>query len=889
MAISGTPTTGNDTIFVTPGGSYTIDGLAGIDILNVDYSTLTTRIRSDSYWIYDDFGNQVNFYNFERFQLKGGSGNDDLRGNNAYSDTLAGGAGDDILRGSGWSSTSAFLDTIDGQGGVDHWIADYSNLNRNITIILNIKSSYVDAGATKQLATVKNMESLSVTTAGGADVISVGTLGGNDWISTLGGNDQVTVGTGFDYANGGEGTDTLTMNWEFSTNDIVRSNYYYYTDNTSNSLEHWNFEKFNLTGGSGNDTLFGGGNVDILIGNAGNDYLNGGAGADQVNGGDGRDRWGGDYRATSVNREIVLKAAANTLATNWAGTLPSTTAKVQNIEDVTLYTGAGSDKISTAELGGNDTIYSGAGNDTVYIGDGRDYANGEAGTDLLRMDWSDALSNIRYLNYYQYTDDVANFLEHWNFEQFQLIGGAGSDSLYGGGYSDILVGNAGDDYLNGGAGGTDQIDGGNGRDRWAADYRSTALNREIVLQATADKLATNWAGTAASTTAKVKNIEDVTLYTGGGNDKISTAELSGNDTIYSGDGEDTVHIGDGRDYANGEAGTDLLKMDWSESLTDIRYLNYYQYTDDAANFLEHWNFEKFYLIGGKGNDTLVGSGDSDTLVGNDGNDSLNSGAGSATVQGGLGFDHWIANYSGENESVVLIFNASGNASATIIGEEVNTTVNVTGIESINLQTGAGDDRVSTANLAARNDIIQTGGGMDEVNAGMGRDYANGGDSEDTLILNWSASTGNISRPAYYLYDDSLGNRLEYWGFERFNLTGGSGADDLVGGDLDDVLIGGAGNDWLTSYAGNDQLTGGDGSDIFDYGGGLDVIMDFSAGAARLDVLDLRGYALDTIDQVRNAMTSDGSGGTLLTLDETNTVQFVGVAASAFVANDFFFG
>lgn len=133
----------------------------------------------------------------------------------------------------------------------------------------------------------------------------------------------------------------------------------------------------------------------------------------------------------------------------------------------------------------------------------------------------------------------------------------------------------------------------------------------------------------------MKNIEHVTLYTGNGEDRISTEFLESDDDIRTRDGDDEVHVGDGRDYADGAGGNDTLRMDWSQSTTNITKPAYYLYDDGASNRLEYWGFEFYDVTGGAGNDTL------------------NGGAGGDAIDGGDGVDLWQANYGSETDGMSL--------------------------------------------------------------------------------------------------------------------------------------------------------------------------------------------------------------------------------------------
>lgn len=92
----------------------------------------------------------------------------------------------------------------------------------------------------------------------------------------------------------------------------------------------------------------------------------------------------------------------------------------------------------------------------------------------------------------------------------------------------------------------------------------------------------------------------------------------------------------------------------------------------------------------------------------------------------------------------------------------------------------------------------------------------GGEGVDTLTLNFAGLGADVQHyyysGGYYRFTDDFLTTVDYIGFERFNLTMGSGDDVLIGGDLDDRLIGGDGSDWFDGRLGADTITGGNGTD-----------------------------------------------------------------------------
>lgn len=668
-------------------------------------------------------------------------------------------------------------------------------------------------------------------------------------LPTTAGNDTVTVTpTGGFSVDALGGTDTLVLNYSSLASDVrykyIGGGWGRYTDDVLSRMDFINFERYNLTGGSGDDILYGANDNDRLIGGAGYDYLSSGLGADTIDGGAGVDRWAADYSTVAGPVSLTLKAAGFAF-------VGGTGAQVAGIEQVSLTTGAGNDVINTQAFIGNDTVSSGTGNDWVLLGRGNDNANGGGGNDVLVMNWSgitDVNDGIGYTNlgggWYRYSASSGDQLDFINFERYRLIGGAGNDKLVGAGLNDTLVGNGGDDFLAGDAG-VDAVYGGAGEDTWRVDTsaRVGATTINLVTQAT------NYGAVLAS-------IEQI-QYTGGNAADTVTA-LAGvhNDTFVTSAGADTVTTGRGRDNANGGDGVDTLVMDWS-TISDVHhgitnvYLGGYwsRYASASGDQLDYFGFEAFTLTGGAGDDTLFGGGLNDTLIGNDGDDYLDSGQGGGVVTGGLGADRWVADLSTLNRAV---FNASASQTTAQLGA---IGLAVTGIEALSLTTGNGNDVIRTDGFAL-NDTILTNAGNDYIDTGLGIDTVNGGVGDDILAANYSSATSAVNQVylgggwnRLQMADGS--NHIDYYGIERFRLIGGSGNDVLGGGALNDTLAGGSGNDWLDGGSGTDVILGGTGNDTWvgNYGA-LGAAVSLTLNASGNGTVVGTGTTLRSIENVR---------------------------------------
>lgn len=838
MAISGIPTTaGDDLVTITPTGHYSVDAQDGVDTLKLNFSSLTSDVwhgyYSGGYYRFtDEFRTTVDYLNFERFDLTMGSGDDMLIGAD-LNDRLIGGAGND------WFSGGLGADTIGGGAGVDRWQVDYSTVASNVELTL-LASGAATISATG--ASLSSIDALTLTTGAGADIINTEAFRGNDVVNTGSGNDLVELGRGIDQTHGGADEDILHMDWSAVTDPRLAITHGYYSGgyyryaNGEDQLDYQGFERYHMQGGAGHDALYGGGLNDTLIGNGGDDLLAGGLGDDVIDGGDGTDLW----RADTSDRFALTVVNLGTQTTNY-GTLLS------GVERLDYTGGNGVDRVTANSGVFDDVINTGAGNDVVTTGRGVDSTHAGDGTaDKLVMDWS-GITNDNYGishgyysgGYYRYQSASGDRLDYQGFDIYDMTGGAGDDVLVGGDLNDVLRGNGGNDTLSSGIGDA-VIDGGAGNDLWVADI--SAQGR------------VNFNAVKGQTTAQIGNldlsvlgIEQLSLSTGNGGDKITTEGYALNDWISTTGGADLVNSGLGHDTMDGGAGVDILQLNY-KSATSTVYNAYYSggyhryQMADGTSWAEWINFERFNITGGSFHDRLDGGVLADTLSGGDGNDVLNGGAGTDKIDGGLGNDTYIGNYGTLAGAVTLTMTAAG--AGTVTGPATK----LTGIENVQLTTGSGADVINLSALTG-NDVVNTGIGDDTINLGRGmRESADGGVGTDTFILDASMATSGLRMGYYsnnyYRINSTDGNYIaDFAGMERLNITGGTGSDRLNGFDLGDTLSGGNGTDFLNGGKGNDILTGGAGADAFVFSdlanAGRDRITDGTAG----DLIRLNGVGL----------------------------------------------
>ena len=283
--------TGNDSANIIRGGfgNDTLNGAAGLD--TIDYSYLTTGLTlvlaaaGAQQTVTAAVGDVDVISNFEN--IIGGSGDDNLRGNE-LANVIHGGAGNDTI------STGGANDTIDGGDGVDTLTYSYLSTGLTLTLAENGAQQTVTAVAGSDVDVIRNFE--NIMSGSGHDVLT-GNASAN-LIDGGAGDDSILGGLGDDILIGGAGNDTLDGGTGLDTID-----YSYLTTGLTLVLAAAgaqqtvtaalgdvdvisNFE--NVTGGSGHDSI---------TGNSGNNIINGGgAGIDRLNGGGGDDSLGLHYQ-----------------------------------------------------------------------------------------------------------------------------------------------------------------------------------------------------------------------------------------------------------------------------------------------------------------------------------------------------------------------------------------------------------------------------------------------------------------------------------------------------------------------------------------------------------------------------------------------------------------
>ena len=519
-----------------------------------------------------------------------------------------------------------------------------------------------------------------------------------------------------------------------------------------------------------------------------------------------------------------------------------------------------------------------------------------------------------------------------------LMGNAGNDNLYGGTGNGTYFGGSGNDFIDAstgldkvyggdgddtvvvGGGGVDQIYGGLGFDVLTLDRSSLTTDQIVIFRQGGNSTTTD--GTIVS------GFEALSLTTGSGNDTVTLAP------VFT------------AQYFNGGGGTDLAIVDYSGFSLGVTFSSGDNTVYGSSHFdidsgsvvydnaIDFGAVEKFDITGGSGNDDLegdtagsvtlrgnagddylVGSTGSDQLYGGSGNDTIVSGHGTGdTIDGGTGIDFLYIDRSASTGSLHFLVDGVNGGTSTLAD---GTTVQ--GIEGIGITTGSGNDVSTFLNPGSLTQYFNGGGGTDLAIV----DY-----SGFSLGVTFSSGDNTVYGSSHFDIDSGsvvYDNAIDFGAVEKFDITGGSGNDDLegdtagsvtlrgnagddylvgstgsdqlyggsgndtivdgggndsiYGGTGRDTIDGGNGNDRINGGAGNDILAGGNGSDrfIFAAGFGHDRITDFVAGAAPGDVLDFFAMGISLADL--NLTSTGGGTNTLITVIATgDSVLLVGTAS-----------
>lgn len=520
---------------------------------------------------------------------------------------------------------------------------------------------------------------------------------------------------------------------------------------------------------AGNDTINGGSAAENLLGYDGNDVINGGDGDDAINPGPGVDQvdGGGGLDLLTFNRSTSsLSFTFDTalMGSNTGQTLADGSI-IRNMERFDLTTGSGNDSFFVMSI----PDINGAWPMRV---------DGGAGYDTLTADLSSVGNAPSYL---QWTN-IESLHVTFGFEGDNITGGSGDDIINGGGGNDTIIA----------SGGVDILDGGDGVDVVGFVYHSLTTD----FHANLDGFYTASGATMPNGTI-VRNVEEVGVYTGSGNDSLT----------IGGQFFGTVRFGGG-------GGLDTLIGDFSAvTAFDVDFETATGFVDIDTGRVWFNEVDRFVITGGAQADELLITGTYYT-----GDDVLNGGGGADFIDGGLGAD--ILNGGTGNDTIYVSGGADtidgGAGTDTLIitsAPDTPVTFNLTGYDGARTQAGM---TLSTGafvrNMEDLRFVLTSGDDTVVVGTGVaGPFYVNGNGGYDRLLADFSGETRAIEQTVSGI--SIAGTTVVYMqNIYQVQFTSGSGNDYLNGWQGDDVLSAGGGNDSIIGGFGSDLLIGGDGND-----------------------------------------------------------------------------
>ncbi len=838
--------------------------------------------------------------------ISGGQGNDLIDGGQG-NDTLFGNAGNDTFR------ASQGNDSIDGGDGID--VADYSYLNKSIT--LSGVGTITKSGGfgTDQVFKVE-------TVIADADVANntIDASGSLPGVSATADLEAQSIS-----ANNVPGLGTLTFN-VVNFDNVIGTNVAdsIKGDGQANQL----FGKAGndtIDGRGGNDLIDGGDGNDDLAGGAGNDTFKGGQGNDSINGGDGIDT--ADY--SKLGKTITLSGVGTITK---AGALGQD--QVFKVETV----------IADASVANNTIDASGSLPGVSATADLQAQtisANNVPGLGTLTFNVIN-FDNVIGTN-------VADSIKG-DGQANQLFGNAGNDTIDGRGGNDLIDGGSGSDDLTGGTGndtfkggqGNDSIDGGDGTD--IVDYGN--LGQSITLSGVGTVTKAGGLGTD-----QVFKVEKV----------IADANVADNTIDASGSLPGVsinVNLQAQSISANNVPGLGTLTFN---------VVNFDNIIGTNASDIIAGDNQSNQLFGNGGNDIFKATRGNDSIDGGDGIDTADysklgktitlSGVGTITKAGGFGTDQVfkvetvIADASVANNTIDASASLPGVSATADLEAQTISANNVPGLGTLTFNV-INFDNVRGTNIAdsikgdeqanqllgnAGNDTIDGRGGDDFIDGGNGDDQLTGGAGDDTF----KGSQGNDSIDGGDGIDTAdyskLGKSITLSGVGTITKAGGFGQDELFkvetivasasvanntidasaslpgvsitvdlqnqslaannvpglgtlpftvinfdnvrgtnandsiagdgqnnqlfGNDGNDTISGGLGNDTLSGGKGNDSLIGGFGADKFLFASindGLDTIKDYNFGQSDKIQISKVGFGTNSLA----SFSYDSSSGNL---------------------------
>ena len=654
--------------------------------------------------------------------LDGGLNDDDIRGS-AGSDQLFGGDGNDLVDGN-QGLDSAFLgagndlfnwdpgdasDVVEGQSGTDELRFNGSNASENIAISPNGGRSLFTRDVAAITMDMDDIETIRFRALGGADNINIADMTGTDVSQIIvdlaasggGGDSQVdrvtiqatnvadivTVTNG-SVNVGGLAAATQIVNSEATDRLII-------SVNAGDDV----IDASSLTDGQITLEFLGGLGADVIFGSAGGDFFNGGDGNDTAlmgagddvftwNPGDDNDVLEGqagidrmDFNGNGSAEGFIISANGGRVL--FFRDVAAVAMDMNDVEQITLNTGAGTDAIVVNDLSGTDldtiilnlagtigtstpdgvldqiTVFGDAGNETIDmlgITGTVSVLGAPAFISISQLDFSDRLTvngagGNDSINASQLASGILVLTIDGGIGDDTIQGTAGADTLLGGDGNDIVDGNQGldtaflgigDDRFNWNPGdASDIVEGQAGTDELF--FNGSNANENVGIFANGGRI--SFQRDVAAINMDMDDVEKITFNAIGGTDNITIGNLVGTDVTnvvinLAGNGLGADGLAD-IVTVNATAALDSISV--SLTAPGVITITGLAWTVEIQNFDSE---DTLVINGGIGNDTIdaagLPAGMALEMFGGDGDDTMRGGFGNDIIHGGLGTDTMFA-------------------------------------------------------------------------------------------------------------------------------------------------------------------------------------------------------------------------------------------------------
>jgi serralysin len=345
------------------------------------------------------------------------------------------------------------------------------------------------------------------------------------------------------------------------------------------------------------------------------------------------------------------------------------------------------------------TVYSGNGGDnafTILSGLGIDHVDGGGGIDTLTVDWSDRTnptggSFLYPANAAAYLLCSGHRIEFQNIEILNLKFGSGNDGFQFGGTTQIV-----------------SLDGGQGQDGFAVDFRNFTRDISFTLDE-APGATSDFIGQGSNVT----NVEAVFITTGSGNDRLIgggeddvLSGGAGSNYLNGGGGNDRLYCS-GNSFVDGGTGDDEFYTDPSVSIDGGEGRDYWQadHRSSIAPVTFTQNGAYSFVLGSGA--TIVNV-EAMRLFGSQGSDSFSLGdaCGAIEIYGQSGMDTLTVDWSAKSENLELRALSGG-----VFFNGGTDSLRIFEIERLKITFGTGDD---VAKSASGDDAFDGGDGDDVV-------------------------------------------------------------------------------------------------------------------------------------------------------------------------------